>query len=144
MGHATPEAQMPCRTWPAGWAIPMREHWLRGWQRVFHLLAGAQAAALPVVEAGAGLVPIEVIRQSLLECLEELGGARYPAVERRIWLENDVAGLWHLRSDVMVALSDLYGEVAALEKIRQVTPLFAGHVPLAHSAIGASRIHSHR
>ncbi len=86
---------------------------------------------MPQHDSSASLTPIEVIRQSLLECLGELGGARYPAVERRIWLENDVTGLWLLRSDVMVALSDLYGEVAALEKIHQVTPLFAGHVPLA-------------
>ncbi len=107
--------------------MPMREALLR-WLPV----------RKPVVPQTPGVIPIEAIRQALLECLGELGSARYPAVERRIWLENDVAGLWHLRSDLMAALSDLYGEVAALEKLRQLTPLFAGHVaqptPLATPA----------
>ncbi|APW43197.1 hypothetical protein [Rhodoferax saidenbachensis] len=104
----------------------MLEQIKRGLQRMLHVGEGAALAPTQM-----GLIPVEEIRHCLLECLGELGSARYPAVERRIWLENHVAGLWCLRADLMAALSDLYGEVVALEKLRQVTPLFAGHVPQA-------------
>jgi hypothetical protein len=112
----------------------MLEQFKRGLQRMLH--GGEEAAPAPLLT---GLAPIEEIRQSLLACLGELGSARYPAVERRIWLENDVAGLWYLRADLMAALSNLYGEVVALEKLRQVTPLFAGHVPQAAASVVSAR-----
>ena len=117
----------------------MLEQIKRGLHRMLH--GGEGTAVAPVL---AGLTPIEEIRQCLLECLGELGSARYPAVERRIWLENNVTGLWYLCSDLMAALSDLYGEVAALDKLRQVTPLFAGHLPPAMAPATSARIQTAR
>lgn len=72
---------------------------------------------------------IEDIRQAMLDSLGEDGCANYPHIERRVLFAPDLQGLWYLRSDVMVAISSLRGELVASQRIRQITGMFEGHLP---------------
>jgi len=72
---------------------------------------------------------IEDIRQAMLDSLGDDGCASYPHVERRVLFAADLQGLWYLRSDVMVAISSLQGELVANQKIRQITLMFEGLLP---------------
>jgi len=100
-------------------------------ERVLRTL-GRSSLSASEVAAPDDVVSVDAIRQALLECLGGRGGAIFPVLERHIWLENEVAGLWCLRNDVMDALSVMQGEAHALEKMRQVTKLFAGHLPASY------------
>lgn len=72
---------------------------------------------------------IEDIRQAMLEALGKEGCANYPHIERRVLFAPDLQGLWYLRSDVMVAISSLRGELVASQRIRQITAMFDGLLP---------------
>jgi hypothetical protein len=72
---------------------------------------------------------IEDIRHAMLEALGKEGCANYPHIERRVLFAPDLQGLWYLRSDVMVAISSLRGELVASQRIRQITAMFDGLLP---------------
>ena len=72
---------------------------------------------------------IEDIRQAMLDSLGEEGCANYPHIERRVLFAPDLQGLWYLRSDIMVAISSLRGEMVASQRIRQITGMFDGLLP---------------
>jgi hypothetical protein len=72
---------------------------------------------------------IEDIRQAMLDSLGEEGCANYPHIERRVLFAPDLQGLWYLRSDIMVAISSLKGEMVASQRIRQITGMFEGLLP---------------
>jgi hypothetical protein len=72
---------------------------------------------------------IEDIRRAMLDSLGEDGCANYPHIERRVLFASDMQGLWYLRSDIMVALSSLRGELVASQRVRQITGMFEGHLP---------------
>jgi hypothetical protein len=80
-------------------------------------------------EDGRGTFRIEDIRQAMLDSLGEDGCANYPHIERRVLFAPDLQGLWYLRSDIMVAVSSLRGEVTASQRIRQITGMFEGLLP---------------
>jgi len=72
---------------------------------------------------------IEDIRQAMLDALGKEGCAHYPHIERRVLFAPDLQGLWYLRTDVMVAISSLRGELVADQRIRQITTMFDGLLP---------------
>lgn len=72
---------------------------------------------------------IERIRSAMLDLLGEEGVARYPGVAHRIQFSGDEMALWYARSDLMAALSDLYGEETAHRRVTDQTNLFKGLVP---------------
>jgi hypothetical protein len=87
-------------------------------------LLGASMAAPP-----RGPVPLEAIRQAMLDLLHEEGCQTFPHVERRILLAADLQALWYLRSDLMAALSYLQGERIARQNLQHITDMFEGALP---------------
>ena len=71
----------------------------------------------------------EDIREAMLALLGDEGVKRFPHVTRRIRYANDVQALWYLRGDLMAALAATQGEVAARERIREITEMFQGLLP---------------
>lgn len=84
---------------------------------------------LSVPDGGRGACRIEDIRQAMLDSLGDEGCANYPHIERRVLFAPDLHGLWYLRTDIMVAISSLQGEVVASQRIRQITRMFEGLLP---------------
>ena len=72
---------------------------------------------------------IEDVRQAMLDSIGDEGCTVFPQIERRILFAEDLNGLWYLRSDVMLSISSLKGEVVASQKIRQITSMFEGLLP---------------
>jgi hypothetical protein len=90
-------------------------------------MQGLLGLSLP--EEGRTAFRIEDIRQAMLDSLGDEGCASYPHIERRVLFAPDLQGLWYLRSDIMVAISSLQGEVVASQRIRQITGMFEGLLP---------------
>lgn len=84
---------------------------------------------LPVPDEGRSAFRIEDIRQAMLDTLGDDGCANYPHIERRVLFAPDLQGLWYLRTDIMVAISSLRGEVVASQRVRQITSMFDGLLP---------------
>lgn len=84
---------------------------------------------LSVPDEGRGAFRIEDIRQAMLDTLGDDGCANYPHIERRVLFAPDLQGLWYLRTDIMVAISSLRGEVVASQRVRQITSMFDGLLP---------------
>lgn len=84
---------------------------------------------IAAADDGHAAFQIEDIRRAMLDALGEDGCANYPHIERRVLFAPDLQGLWYLRSDVMVAISSLRGELAASQSVRQITRMFEGHLP---------------
>lgn len=84
---------------------------------------------LAVPDEGRNAFRIEDIRQAMLDSLGDDGCANYPHIERRVLFAPDLQGLWYLRTDIMVAISSLRGEVVASQRIRQITSMFEGLLP---------------
>lgn len=84
---------------------------------------------LPVPDGGRSAFRIEDIRQAMLDSLGDEGCVNYPHIERRVLFAPDLQGLWYLRSDIMVVISSLQGEMVASQRIRQITRMFEGLLP---------------
>jgi hypothetical protein len=84
---------------------------------------------LSVPDEGRSAFRIEDIRQAMLDTLGDDGCANYPHIERRVLFAPDLQGLWYLRTDIMVAISSLRGEVVASQRVRQITSMFDGLLP---------------
>lgn len=84
---------------------------------------------LSVPDEGRHACRIEDIRQAMLDSLGDEGCTCYPHIERRVLFAPDLQGLWYLRSDIMVVLSSLQGEMIASQRIRQITRMFEGLLP---------------
>lgn len=84
---------------------------------------------LTVPDGGRHAFRIEDIRQAMLDSLGDDGCANYPHIERRVLFAQDLQGLWYLRTDIMVVVSSLRGEVVASQRIRQITSMFDGLLP---------------
>jgi len=72
---------------------------------------------------------IEDIRCAMLELMAEVEETQFPQVLRRIRYAGDVHGLWYLRGDVMAALANSLGEVAAREKLETLSEMFQDMLP---------------
>jgi len=84
---------------------------------------------LSVPNDGHSAFRIEDIRQAMLDSLGDEGCVNYPHIERRVLFAPDLQGLWYLRTDIMVAISSLQGEMIASQRIRQITRMFEGLLP---------------
>lgn len=75
---------------------------------------------------------IEDIRQTMLDCLTDLGDSQQRAwVWARVLYASDIQALWYLRGDMMTLLSDLLGESAAKTQLSTITDMFVGVLPSA-------------
>jgi hypothetical protein len=72
---------------------------------------------------------LELVRSTMLACLEHLDGKDVPALHGRMAYAKDVQALWYLRSDLMGVLANRRGEAAAWAQLRDLTPLFQGLLP---------------
>jgi hypothetical protein len=92
-------------------------------QSLFGLLGRAEPSTEQLDEAMDG------IQETMLAALGPNGQSRHPTVSRRIEYATDLNGLWHLRPDLMQALSSLHGEAHALSLMREITAEFDGMLP---------------
>lgn len=86
---------------------------------------------LPAAFAAASAGQLAAIRQAMLAALGEAGAAHRPRLAARIRFCRDTDTLWALRSALMDASSQLYGESRARELLERVTVLFDGVLPAA-------------
>lgn len=71
----------------------------------------------------------EDIRQLMLTELGQQGEKKFPGVARRLRFAPDVQGLWYARSDLMAILAKTHGEIAAREKLADISSRFNGLMP---------------
>jgi len=79
--------------------------------------------------SGSGHHNIEDIRQSMLELVAEDGGERSMRLSRRIRYASDLESLWFMRGEIMGLLARIYGEASALEKVEELSSMFADLLP---------------
>lgn len=91
---------------------------------IYGLLGNPLPPSESVLETGT-----EDIRESMLSVLGESGPKHFPQITRRIRYANDVQALWYLRGDLMAALATMHGEMAARERVAEVTQMFQGLLP---------------
>ena len=72
---------------------------------------------------------LDDVRRAMLALLDEDGARRYPLVAHRIRRSKDAKALWFQRANLMAALSDLYGEEKAHERMQRLTGMFKGLLP---------------
>ena len=98
-------------------------NWLKPRLRnsIYGLLALAAPSSASDLESGA-----EDIREAMLDALGEDGPQRFAQVTRRIRYADGVESLWYLRGDLMAALADLHGEMAARRRLAPITAQFQG------------------
>jgi hypothetical protein len=103
-----------------------------------------QAAEAPPLHADPGQT--EAVRQAMLACLGEAGVDRYLRLGVRIRFCRDALELWHLRSELMEALSGMHGEQQARRELQSVSRQFQGLVPAGmwNSSNRSSGLHSAR
>jgi hypothetical protein len=77
-------------------------------------------------ESAAG---VEDVRDAMLAMLAEIGEDPAPQLTRRMRYASDIQSLWYLRGDLMAALANVIGEVAAREKITSLTDMFREMLP---------------
>ena len=65
----------------------------------------------------------------MLESLGDAGSEIFPEVYRKVSFATDIHGLWYCRSELMVALADMYGEAQARQSLKSISELFHGLVP---------------
>lgn len=73
---------------------------------------------------------IEDIRVSMLALVPDSEERQVVQVGRRIRYATDLLGLWYLRGDLMAALAGRDGEACAREKLRAITGMFEGRLPV--------------
>lgn len=79
-------------------------------------------------------VPKEVlltIRDGMLEDLGRYDTTSHPALFMKIFYADDIDKFWNLRTDLLAALKELYGEERAMQRMDSITTLFVGHHPAA-------------
>lgn len=91
---------------------------------IYGLLGNPVTPSDSVLESGT-----EDIREAMLALLGQAGTKQFANVTRRVRYANDIQALWYLRGDVLAALAATQGEMAAREKIQQITRMFDGLLP---------------
>jgi hypothetical protein len=76
----------------------------------------------------------EAIRYAMLQVMGDDAAADFPAVVRRVRYADDIQGLWFLRSDLMGALSRMYGEHKARDVMEAINEMFEGFIPDAKNS----------
>lgn len=77
---------------------------------------------------------LEAIRYAMLSVLGDDAMTDSPALVRRIKYADDIGGLWFLRSELMAALAQMYGEHKARDVMQHLSDMFKGYVPDAKPA----------
>jgi hypothetical protein len=80
----------------------------------------------------------EGIRQAMIGVLGDDARTDHPVLLRRIRFAEDIQALWFLRSDLMGALSQMYGEHRAADVMQHLNEMFKGYVKDAQ-AIGNTK-----
>jgi hypothetical protein len=80
----------------------------------------------------------EGIRQAMISVLGDDAKIEHPVLLRRIRYAEDIQALWFLRSDLMAALSSLYGERRAHDVMAHLNDMFRGYMADA-KAIGNTK-----
>ncbi|CAA9418518.1 MAG: hypothetical protein AVDCRST_MAG51-1845 [uncultured Ramlibacter sp.] len=74
-------------------------------------------------------ISIEDIRCTMLHLAVVEGDERAPIVSRRIRFAADIEALWFLRGELMALLAKAHGEAAALERLHELSDMFADLLP---------------
>ena len=84
---------------------------------------------------------LEPVRQAMLDALGNEGSELSPGLRRRLSYLPDAQALWYARSEMVSVLSQLHGEVRAIDMVRALSPIFVGLLPksLTESAGRAPR-----
>lgn len=93
---------------------------------IFALLFGGQSTEASTVLQN---YTLDDIRERMHAMAEAAGGARAQQVIRRVRYATDVEALWFIRSELMALLAGAYGEVVALEKVDEISDMFADLLP---------------
>ncbi|WP_225785095.1 hypothetical protein [Xenophilus sp. Marseille-Q4582] len=80
---------------------------------------------------------MERVRARMLQLLARHEGAAFYRVAERIRYADEMESLWYLRQDLMAALSEVHGEVAARDAVEPLHALFKGLLPAALTAAPA-------
>lgn len=84
----------------------------------------------------------EAVRESMLAVLGEDGPADFPGLNRRIRYADDIQALWYVRSELMAALSSMYGEHKAREVMSMISDMFKDIVADAKPSKGSHRFNT--
>jgi len=84
---------------------------------------------------------LEPVRQAMLDTLGNEGSKLSPGLRRRLSYLPDAQALWYARSEMVSVLSQVHGEEQAIDRVRALSPIFAGLLPksLTESASRAPR-----
>lgn len=74
---------------------------------------------------------LEPVRRAMLDALGDEGSKLSPRLKHRLVYLPDIHALWFARSEMVSVLSQLHGEARAVEKVRALSPAFAGLLPKA-------------
>ena len=72
---------------------------------------------------------LEPVRQAMMDALGSEGSKLSPGLSRRLSYLPDAYSLWYARSEMVSVLSQVHGEVQAIERVRALSPVFAGLLP---------------
>lgn len=75
---------------------------------------------------------IQEIRAAMLHELGEKSADNFPRIHLRVSYAEDIQDLWHLRNDVMTAISAMDGEAVARSKLSEISQMFRGLIPNAY------------
>lgn len=102
----------------APWAKPMPlAMQLRNW--IFAMVRPSVTTKTPA--------PIEKIRLEMLLLLDQAGARAWPTLEHRLLFAQNVDTLWHARPVLMLAVSLSLGEIAARQRLDEISALFQGY-----------------
>lgn len=69
------------------------------------------------------------LRREMLAATARAPADRIPSITRRIYGAEDIADLWFLRTDLMVALASSLGEASARQALSSISERFTGLLP---------------
>ncbi len=72
---------------------------------------------------------LEAIRYAMVSVLGDDADTDWRPLMLRIKYAEDIGALWFLRSDVMAALSNMYGEHKARDVMAHLNDMFKGFMP---------------
>jgi hypothetical protein len=104
----------------------IRSSLVTGVKNVFGSNSGAQESRMQSA--------LEDIREAMLDGLSVPGAATASKLELKVTYATDLNDLWYLRGDVMAAIAAVDGEVAARQKLDQISGMFKGLLPKSLTA----------
>lgn len=99
-------------------------------ESIWSLLTGSKDVAPTAV--------LELVREAMLDTVDQLGDERHLRLGVRIELAPDLSTLWYLRPEVMHMVASVQGEAAAQRCLSRLTQLFGPY----HLGGKAKALHS--